>query len=412
LNGAGVAQRDVEWGLKVLKDMVAIPTVNPPGEHYREFAGYAREVLESLGLEARVVEVPASYVEKYYPDYAKYPRYVVYGRYGEGRPVLHFNGHYDVVPPGSGWTKKPFEPVVEGEKLYGRGSSDMKGGIAAFLVALKSLIESRRPIRGSVEVALVPDEEIGGETGTGYVVRELKARPDYVVIGEPSGSETVWIGHKGAVWALVEVYGRQAHGSTPWLGVNAFEYMVRLAHRLMTEYVPLLDSRKSAYEYDDPRGAKPTVNIGGEVRGGVKVNVVPGYMAFSIDRRVTPDERLEEAEKELVEFIKKASEGFGEVRVEVKITNRLPPALTDPGSSFVKAVREAAARVLGKEPRLTVCLGGLDMRFYTEVGIPTVTYGPGLLGVAHVADEYLPLSELEKMSRVYYAIVEKLLAGT
>lgn len=405
-----VVSRAIDWGVKVLKDMISIPTVNPPGERYEDFARYSKEVLEHLGFRVDVVRVPDDYVKRFYPDYASYPRYIVLARLGEGKPVLQFNGHYDVVPPGSGWIKKPFDPVIEDGKVFGRGADDMKGGIAVFLAAIKAFTDSGKRFKGSVEVALVPDEEIGGETGTGYLVRELRSRPDYVVIAEPSSSETIWIGHKGAVWTIVEVFGRQARGSAPWLGVNAFEYMVILAHRLMNEYKPLLDPRTSSYEYDDPRGAKPTITIGGEVRGSVKVNMIPGYYAFSIDRRVTPEERVKDVEKEIIDFVKKASADFPpDVKVNVKIVNRLPPALTDPSSHLVKVAKEAAKEVIGKEPRATVCLGGLDMRYYTEVGISTITYGPGILGVAHMADEYLTLSEFERMVRIYYRIMEKLL---
>jgi len=408
--GLNVARRNIEWGIKVLKDMVSIATVNPPGEKYQDFVKYSKEVLESIGFSAKVYEVPPDYVRRYYPDYASYPRYVVLGRYGEGSPVVHFNGHYDVVPPGSGWTKNPFEPVIEGGRLYGRGSSDMKGGIAAFLAAAKSFLESGRGFRGSIEVALLPDEEIGGETGTGYLVREIKVRPDYVIIGEPSNSETVWIGHKGVLWAIVEIYGRQAHGSTPWLGVNAFEYMVRVADRLMREYLPYLEARRSSYEYDDLRGARPTAMLGGELKGGAKVNIVPGYCSFSIDRRVTPEERLEDVEREVAEFVRKAASNLpSDVRVEVRVVNRLPPALTDPNSRLVSVAREAARGVLGREPKTTVCLGGLDMRYYTEVGISTITYGPGMLSVAHIADEYIPLDDFEKMVYIYYLMLGKLL---
>ncbi|MEM1935792.1 MAG: M20 family metallopeptidase [Sulfolobales archaeon] len=401
--------KNTEWGLEVLKDMVSIPTVNPPGEKYGEFARLSREVLENLGFEVSVFEVPRDYVERYYPDYSQYPRYIVLAKYGTGKPVLQFNGHYDVVPPGSGWSKNPFEPIIEGGRLYGRGSSDMKGGIAAFIAAAKTLVESVGKVRGTLELALVPDEEIGGETGTGYLVREIGSRPDYVVIAEPSGSGTIWIGHKGALWVLVEVYGRQAHGSTPWLGVNAFEYMVKVASKLMNEYIPQLESRRSAYEYDDPRGARPTAMIGGEVRGGAKVNVVPGYYSFSIDRRITPEERVEEVEREIRDLIERISKEFKEVKIGVKVTNRLPPALTDPSSDLVRTAREVAKEVLGFEPRTTVCLGGLDMRYYTQEGIQTITYGPGLLGVAHIADEYLPTEEFEKMVKTYYLLMKKYL---
>jgi len=404
-----LTSQNYEWGVKVLKDLVAIPTVNPPGEHYKDFAYYSKEVLEGMGLKVEVVEVPKEYVSKHYPDYASYPRYIVLGRVGEGRPAVHFNGHYDVVPAGSGWSVNPFEPVVRDGRMYGRGVDDMKGGIASFLTALKAFLEVDKVFEGSVEVALVPDEEIGGITGSGYLVEELKVRPDYVVIGEPSGTNTVWIGHKGAFWALIEVYGKQVHGSTPWLGINAFEYMVKIVDRILKEYKPLLDARKSVYEYDDPRGAKPTINVGGEVRGGAKTNIVPGYYAFSIDRRVTPDEKLEDVEREFLEFIKKVGTDYPEVKIKVVVTNRLPPALTDPNSKLVLTAKEAGKEVLGTEPKTTVCLGGLDMRFYTERNIQTITYGPGILGNAHIADEYLPLEEFNKMSDIYYTLLRKLL---
>ncbi len=407
----GSLERNVEWGIKILRDMISIPTVNPPGEKYGEFARFSREVLEPLGFRVNVVEVPRNYVERHHPDYAQYPRYIILARYGEGRPVLHFNGHYDVVPPGSGWTRDPFNPVMEGGRVYGRGSSDMKGGIAAFLTAAKTAVESGRRLKGSIEVALVPDEEIGGMTGSGYLVREVGARPDYAVIGEPSGSGIIWVGHKGAVWILVEVFGKQAHGSTPWFGVNAFEHMVDVAQRFMREYAPSLEARRSPYEYDDPRGARPTVMIGGEVRGGAKVNVVPGYYAFSVDRRVVPEERIEDVKKEIAEFVEKISrelEGRG-VKVSLRVTNELMPALTDPNSEFVRTLKAVAEEVLRVGVKTTVCLGGLDMRYYTEVGVPTVTYGPGLLGLAHMADEYVPVEELEKTSHVYYSLIERLL---
>lgn len=404
-----IKPRNYEWGIKVLKEIVAIPTVNPPGENYKDFAYYSREVLNSMGFKTEVITVPGEYVSKYYPEYASHARYVVLGRIGEGKPIVHFNGHYDVVPAGSGWTTKPFEPVVVNEKIYGRGTNDMKGGIASFLTAVKNFLEVNKEFKGTIEVALVPDEEIGRYTGTGYVVEELKLRPDYVIIGEPSGTSTIWIGHKGAFWVLVEIYGKQVHGSTPWLGINAFEYMVKVADRILKEYKPVVEARISKYEYDDPRGARPTVNIGGEVRGSVKVNVVPGYYAFSIDRRVVPEEKLEDVEREFLDFMERVKRDYPEVRINVVVINRLPPAITDPSSQLVLLAKEAAREAIGVEPKTTVCLGGLDMRFYTEKNIQAITYGPGLIANAHVPDEYLPLDEFKKMSEVYHLLLEKLL---
>ena len=399
----------IEWGVKILRDMISIPTINPPGDKYKEFAYFSRDLLKELGFRTEVIEVPRSYVERFYPEYASYPRYIVLGRLGDKSPVVHFNGHYDVVPPGSGWSVDPFGGEIRDGRIYGRGADDMKGGIAAFITATKIFIDRSRDFNGSIEVALVPDEEIGGESGTGYLVKVLGSRPSYVIVGEPSGSGTIWIGHRGSVWALIEIYGKQAHGSTPWLGVNAFEYMIYIAKRLLEEYRSLLETRRSIYEYDDPRGAKPTVTIGGEVRGGAKTNIVPGYYAFSVDRRLIPEERVEDAERELIDLVNKISSEHREVRVNIKITNRSPPALTDPGSKLVRLAREAVREALGIEPRTTICLGGLDMRYYTEAGIETITYGPGILGNAHITDEFLSVEEFGKAVVAYTSILKKIL---
>jgi succinyl-diaminopimelate desuccinylase len=401
--------KNLDWGLKILKDMISIPTINPPGEKYKEFVYYTRDILKDLGMKTEIIEVPKDYVSKYYQDYSSYPRYILLGRLGEGKPIIHFNGHYDVVPPGSGWDTDPFEPIIKSNKIYGRGSDDMKGGIASFILTLKSFIENVSNFKGSIEIALVPDEEIGGETGSGFLTKELKIKPDYVIIGEPSSTNVIWIGHKGAFWALIEIYGKQAHGSTPWLGINAFEYMTKIAIKIMNEYKPILDARKSKYEYDDSRGAKPTITIGGEIKGGAKTNIVPGYYAFSIDRRITPDENIQDVEKEIIEFIEKIKPEYPDIKINIKVTNRLQPALTDPNSELITYSKLAAKEIINKDPKLTICLGGLDMRYYTENNIQTITYGPGALGNAHIANEYLPIEEFEKMSKIYLALLNKIL---
>ena len=398
-----------EWGLEVLSKLVSVPTVNPPGENFREFVESAESILKEIGMDTKVYEVPKNEVAKYFPDYADYPRYILIGRVGNGEPVVHFNGHYDVVPPGSGWDRDPFKPVVEGDRLYGRGSVDMKGGIAAAILAVKAFTEVFKNFSGSIEIALVPDEEIGGHTGTGYLVEKELSKPDYVIIGEPSGVDKVWIGHKGAVWALVEVRGKQAHGSSPWLGTNAFEYMVRVAQEFMSKYIKSLEDRVSKYDYDDPRGAKPTVTLGGEVRGSTKVNIVPGYYAFSIDRRLIVEENPERVEEELREFVNELQKEFPDVKLSLKLISKLMPSITSPDSRLVSVATSAAREVLGRELKKTVCVGGLDSHYYSSKGIEVITYGPGPVTNAHIANEYVSVSELLSVAKVYAAIMHKLL---
>ena len=397
------------WSIDVLIKMISIPTINPPGVLYEEFVNYASRVLEEMGMSVKVHEIPREFVSRYYPDYAEYPRYIVIGRVGSNRPIIHFNGHYDVVPAGSGWCRDPFKPVIEGERLYGRGAVDMKGGIAASILAIRAFLETCKKFSGTIEIALVPDEEIGGITGTGYLIEKRLSKPDYVIISEPSGINNIWIGHKGAIWGYIEIYGKQCHGSTPWEGVNAFEYMARIAEKFMTEYKSIINRKKSYYDYGDPKGAKPTITIGGEVKGGAKINIVPGYYSFSIDRRVIPEESLEDVEKEIKEFIDKVGREFPEVKVRIRITNKIPPALNDPRSKLAQITIETVEQIIGKRPRLILCLGGLDMHYYTQKGIETITYGPGPLKNAHIANEYISLNEYVKIAKVYAILLSKFL---
>jgi len=389
--------------------MISIPTVNPPGKNYEEFVNYISEILKSIGMSIEVIEVPKSIVSKHYPEYAKYPRYIVIGRIGDGKPIIHFNGHYDVVPAGSGWSKDPFKPIVENGKLYGRGAVDMKGGIAASILAIRSFLETHSKFEGTIEIALVPDEEIGGVTGTGYLVEKKLSKPNYVVISEPSGVDNIWIGHKGALWAYIEVFGKQVHGSIPWRGVNAFEYMVKIAERFMTEYKDIISKKRSYYDYGDPEGAKPIITIGGEVKGGAKINIVPGYYAFSIDRRIIPEENLDEVEKEILRFIEKLRNEYPDIRIEIRIVNKMPPALSNPQSKLVQIATDSIRQIINKEPKLMVCLGGLDMHYYVQKGIETITYGPGPLGNAHIANEYVSIDEFMKVAKAYTLLLSKFL---
>lgn len=399
-----------EFTIKTLSDLVSIPTVNPPGNKYAEISEYLADLVKNMGFNVEVLKVPKDFVAKYYPEYADYPRYNVIARLKKGKgPTIHFNGHYDVVPAGSGWSTDPFKPVVREGKMYGRGTTDMKGGIASIILAAKATVESEMEFNGTLELSFTPDEETGGQTGVGYLVETEVVKPDYAVVAEPSGLNNVWIGNKGAVWALIEVFGKQAHGSTPWLGDNAFEKMVKLANKIINELKPKIESKKSKYDFGIPEGAKATINVGGEVKGGAKINIVPGYYAFTVDRRVIPEETAEEAERELIDFVRKAEKEIKGLKANVKVRGKFDPALTDPNTEFVKTVVNVASEVLKEKPRTTVCIGGLDTRYFQSKGVKAVTYGPGVLGAAHIANEYVEIKDLLTMAKIYVRMVAKLL---
>ncbi len=400
---------DWVYGLavEILVESIKYPTVL--GEAYEDMVKYYADKLSEYGVHVTIHRVPDEYVkEKLIPEYnPDKPRYILLARVGKGDKVLQFNGHYDVVSPGEGWSvTDPFTPKRVDNKIYGRGSTDMKGGIAGFLAAM-AYLASREDLNIVVEAAVVPDEEIGGVTGTGYLVNELKSRPNWVVIAEPSGIDNMWIGHKGLVWGYVKTYGKQVHGSTPWLGDNAFEKMVLLAKYFMDNYIPRLKSKRSSYEYDLPGGEYPTITLGGRVIAPGNINIVPGVSGFSIDRRLIVEEKADEVEAELKNFVEKASNELG-VKAEFVVVEKMDPALTKPDTLLVEALSHAVKEVIGVEPRRTVCVGGLDMRYYTYVGIEAVTYGPGDPNMPHKPNEYIEVDKLHKVIEVYVDLAYKL----
>lgn len=392
-----------EFSVKFLEKIVSIPTVSPWGEGYEEFAKTSREVLEGVGVSVEIHRVPQDYVDPRVPPEGRgRARYIVLARIGSrDNVVLHFNGHYDVVPGGPGWrVTDPFKPRIIDGRLFGRGATDMKGGIAAVATAMASLSSYAERLGIGVEAVFVPDEEIGGSTGTGYVVEKGLARGRYVVIAEPSGLGQIYIGHKGAVWGEVIVKGRTGHGSTPWLGVNAFEKATLLAREMFEKLVPRIESRKSKYEYDLREGNKATIMIGGYLRGGEKINQIPGEVVFSFDRRLIVEERSDDAWREIKEFIEDAAKRLG-VEVELRHVHAMEPVIVDPGSKIFSAIERGAEIVTGMKPRKIVCIGGLDMRYYAAAGYEVATYGPGVLEAAHTPDEYIEIEDLVRASKIY-----------
>ncbi|GBF08829.1 conserved hypothetical protein [Aeropyrum pernix] len=390
----GALEEAFGYSVDVLKRLISIPTVAPQGDHYGEAAELLARELESLGFETVVERVPSEYQREKCRHASSNPRFIVYGRRGEG-PALHFNGHYDVVPGGPGWSvTEPFKPVVKDGKLYGRGAIDMKGGIAAALGAFKALhLSGAWPQGLRVEAAFVPDEEIGGECGTGYLVNGMGVTPEYVVLPEPSGLEKPWQGHRGILWMKVRVKGRTAHASTPWHGRNAFLLASAIALDLQQALASMYAGRRSRHRIEPEESAKPTVSLGGEagVTGGGKTNQVPGEFYFTVDRRLIPEETVSQARDELVGVLTWLSVKHG-AEVEVEEVISAEPAINEPGELY-EALREAASQSGRSIGEPVVCPGGLDMWYYTVKGSKALAYGPrGEL--AHAPDEHIDLGEL------------------
>ncbi|MEM4889662.1 MAG: M20 family metallopeptidase [Thermosphaera sp.] len=377
--------------------LVKIPTVNPPGEHYEELAEFLAKELEGIGFHVDLIRVPAEELEKHG---VRLPRVIVVGslKHVELSKILVLNGHYDVVPPGIGWSTDPFQPILRDGNIYGRGVADMKGALASMIAAVKAIVESRVSLGGNILFVATPDEETGGHLGAGYLVKKKIIRGDACIIGEPTEPDKVDIAEKGALWVELITYGKAAHGSMPHLGINAVEKMAKV--------IVSLESLKKAFAERKSKAPFPeqvrfnTINIGGVIQGGAKINVVPDRCSCTLDIRVIPEDTIEAVEKTLADFLERLKREDPELKLEMKVIDRVDPAYTSETEEIVGVVKSAIGVVLGRSPRLGALPGFTDMRWFKEL-MPTVLYGPGSMSQAHVHDEHVAVENLLVAAKVY-----------
>src|SRR6201996_7351381 len=250
------------------QDLIRFPTVNPPGEAYRPCAEFLGQRLARRGMKVEYVRAEGA------PgDNDKYPRINVIARHEGARPgpCVHFNGHLDVVQTGAGWTVDPFGGLVRDGKVYGRGACDMKGGLAAAIVAVEALIDSGLDLPGAIEISGIVDEESGGYGGVAYLAERgwfSKPRVDHVIIPEPLNVDRVCIGHRGVWWAEIETLGRQAHGSMPFLGDSAIRHMSAVLTEIEATLYPALAHKHTAMPVVPPQARQSTMNIN-SLHGGL-----------------------------------------------------------------------------------------------------------------------------------------------
>jgi succinyl-diaminopimelate desuccinylase len=386
---------------RFVRQLVVIPTVNPPGENYLRFVTSMQPWLESLGMRTRIVRVPTAQALGCVAHAREYPRASLLGRLDVKAPrSVHFNCHYDVVPAAGQWRSDPFDPRVRGGWIYGRGTSDMKGAIASISFALQALRDLKIQPRMNIELSLTPDEETGGDLGAGYLVREGHVRADYAVVCEGGSGREVGCGHNGVLWLQAAVQGRAAHASHPEVGINAFEKMAALVMRLQPLKKKL--SRR-VFRLPDGKKMSPTLSIGGVfgVGPGAKENTVPALATFSMDRRITPGERLPDAQKELRGAIAAAGKRIPQLKVEVSRLLAIDPCHLDPTAALPQAFAGAVRAVQGGKVGFGVSSGFTDMHFFARDGkIPTVGYGPGGRNY-HAIDEAARIEDLVACAKVY-----------
>ncbi len=379
--------------------LVRVNTVNPPGRNYRAMADALLECCQGLGLRAKVHRVPDQEVRRVLGS-VEFPRYNLIARWDVGRPqTAHFNAHYDVVPCAGQWKfGDPFEPGLSAGALYGRGAGDMKGAIAALLMAVEALKATGAEPAFNIECSFTADEETGGQLGAGWIVNKGLVNADFAVVCEGAAGTQVGCGHNGVLWLEVELTGKAAHASRPEQGVNAFEAMADVVQKLQA-YKAQLNAAELRYVDFDGEVRNPTLNIGGTFSGGAgdKINTVPARARFSLDRRLVPGEQLAAVERELRRAVVQAAGSPCQVAAPL----RIEPCVVDADHALPRAFARAVQAVRRRAAGYRLSSGFTDLHYFAVAGgLPGIGYGVKGERI-HGVDERVRVRDLVLTARTY-----------
>ena len=394
--------------------LIRIPTINPPGEEYENCANVIGDQLRAHGADVQLL--PAIGRTEHTPQH---PRINVIGRHpgtADG-PAVHLNGHFDVVPTGMGWTRDPFGAEIADGKLYGRGSCDMKAGIAAAVFAVEAIQRSGVTHALPIEISGTVDEESGGFAGVAWLAENRflsRDRTKAVIIPEPFGVDRVCVGHRGVYWFEVIAQGRMAHGSMPYLGISAIEGMSHLLDLVRDELGPALLGRVTAMPVVPEGSRHATINING-IDGGQPVDDIPSPCVADrcrvvFDRRFLFEEGLERTRAEIAALVAKAQSRMPDVQFSIEDRLIFEPTRTPEDAPVIGALTDAITLVTGRPASLVASPGTYDHKHVARIaGVPhCVAYGPGELGMAHQPDEYCAIEDIVNATKVLALAVLKL----
>jgi acetylornithine deacetylase/succinyl-diaminopimelate desuccinylase-like protein len=392
--------------LDIARDLVRIPSPNPPGDE-RATAVLVRDLLPALRL-------PGAWVST---RHESRPNLLITLDFGPGGRHLVLSGHLDTKPVADAtWTVDPFGADIEGDRLYGLGSADMKSALAAMLVAA-SRLASDAPSRGRLSLLFTADEENGSAYGAHHVAHSVPLHADGVVIGGPGGIDEDYdrlhLVSRGIARLRLVAGGRQGHSSlsdelgTRNAGVDAARLVTEVADSLA------VDTPENVHGLS---GWTPTVNTGMAYRGGVGFGVLPGVMAVDTEVRLLPGMRREavtEAFTTLADRVSQETGGEFQIEFDQPPGDWLPATLVSPGNPLVEEARAACRAVLDTDPTMAVFPGTTDATwFHALQSLPTLpALGPGLLRRAHSADEWVSITAVQRAVEIYTHLATSYCSG-
>ena len=390
---------------KTLAELVATASVNPMGravagpEYYEyKLTDYLERAFGQLGLKTHrqpVAPLRDNLLARL--DGRPTPE--------DGRRLILFEVHQDTVPV-EGMTIEPWTPTIHDGRLYGRGSCDVKGGMAAMLEAVARLADEQPENRPTVVMACTVNEEYGftGATSLCRYWSDLRSplltrRPDAAIVAEPTNLDIV-VAHKGVARWRCHTHGRAAHSSRPEAGDNAIYRMARVIAALERFHRQVLGGRPP-----HPLCGPPTLSVG-TIAGGISVNTVPDRCTIEIDRRLLPGEEPASAQREVIDFIARAlGDPHSAALVEHEPLLIQNAGLSDSGNrELAEQLSVATQLVINRANRIGVPFG-TDAAAYSRASVPTVVFGPGSIEQAHTADEWISLEQVRQASEILYRFV-------
>jgi acetylornithine deacetylase/succinyl-diaminopimelate desuccinylase-like protein len=393
--------------VRFLQALVQVPTDTPPGNN-APHAGRTAELLTQMGLAPEQYPVPTDLVHA--AGMQSITNLIVRRRYGDGSgdgPTIALNAHGDVVPPGDGWTHKPYGGEIEDGKMFGRATAVSKSDFATYTFAVRALEALQVPLQGGVELLFTYDEEFGGELGPGWLLREKLTRANLLIAA--GFSYEVITAHNGCLQMEVTVHGTMAHAAIPDTGVDALQAAVHLLQALYAQNTAYKKVSSAV-----PGITHPYLNVG-RIEGGTNTNVVPGKVSFKLDRRMIPEENPEQVEARIREVIANAAAQCPGITVDIQrllMAHSMQPL---PGNKpLVDAIQRHGEEIFGEAlPAMGTPLY-TDVRLFAAAGIPGVIYGAGPRTVmeshAKRADERLDLEDLRKATKVIARVLFDLLS--
>jgi succinyl-diaminopimelate desuccinylase len=392
--------------IKLCSDLIAVSSENPPG-NMEEITTFICNYLKKYNIKYEILRpVPE--------------RPNIVARIGKpGGKSLILNGHSDVVPAGdrTKWNFDPFSGKVENGKILGRGTSDMKGGIAGILFAVAMIIKEKIDLEGEIIMTIVPDEEISGDKGTKWLIETYGLRADACLVAEPTDINNCEIGQRGTLWLKLTATGTSAHGSLcPYVGDNAITKLMKVIEKLdelknlpasyPESIKPVMeDSKKMAAVKLNKPGAENvldhiTINVG-TIKGGIKTNVVPDFAQAEIDIRLPIGINTAMVIEKLDAIIK----NLGLDGVSYEHPWRSEPNYTDVNAPIVETLAQNFQEICGQQLARTYQWASSDARYFRYAGISTMQYGPSNTEGIHTYNETVDVKDLITAAKVYVGTI-------